>query len=217
MDVEDWEEECVEWFGKGVNDGYVRECCESLNYMLVSILNMIGLLDWGTTVIYSMLIAEIDMLSKISKSIDNYGTSSSKADRVFVDFKQKAPIMLEVARGNIVEAKDGVGFVLENLERIYHSCVVPPQEKIRLYNKLKRQSKKVENHLRDASDGIKNAVATLRSVKSLEDIKNMTIYHEQLDYIFKATLEAIDALLDMKKALADFAKKYTVLPDNSPF
>jgi Xaa-Pro aminopeptidase len=94
---------------------------------------------------------------------------------------------------------------------------VPPQEKIRLYNKLKRQSKKVENHLRDASDGIKNAVATLRSVKSLEDIKNMTIYHEQLDYIFKATLEAIDALLDMKKALADFAKKYTVLPDNSPF
>jgi hypothetical protein len=216
MDAEDWEEECVERLGKSVNDSDARECCESLNYILDSILNMIDRLDWGASIIFSMSIAEIDMLSKISKSIDNYGTSSSKADRVFVEFRQKAPIMLEVARGNIVEAKDGVGFVLENLERVYHSCVVPPQEKIRLYNKLKRQSKKVESHLRDANDGIKIAVATLRGVKSLEDIKNMIIYHEQLDYIFKATLEAIEALLDMKKALADFAKKYTVLPDNTP-
>jgi len=209
MESEDWEEKCLKQLGVKGRDSYAQECCESLDNIHVSILSMISYLYRDIQFFFWISFAESNLAYKITKG-DDYNMTPAKANMLFGDFKEKVLALLEVVRGDIEEAKDNIDFVSENIERAYHSCVASPRKKIRFYNKLKKETPKAKRSLHEAHVSIKKAITALRDAKCLTDVENMTIYDEQMRYALDAILEAYEGLCDAYKALAGFAKKYSI-------
>ncbi|MCI4407871.1 MAG: hypothetical protein JHC26_02175 [Thermofilum sp.] len=209
MESEDWEENCIKQLGVKGTDSYAQECCESLDNIHISLLSMISYLYRDIQFSLGISFAESNLAYKITKG-DEYSMTPAKANMLFRDFKKKVLALLEVIRGDIEESKDNIDFVSENIERAYHSCIASPHRKVRFYNKLKKQTSKAKRSLHDAHVGIKKAITALRDAKRLTDVENMTIYNEQMRYALDAILKTYEDLCDAYKALAIFAKKYSV-------
>jgi len=206
IDMEEWKKQCGERLGKGIKDDYTHECCDGLLALYADIHSMIYYLETTSSNIFSLSLVELATLVGILESIGNNSlVAVDVVSSEFEEFRKDVLSVLRTSRKGIFYTGRRIGSMKGNVDRVYHSCVLPPDEKVKLLKSLSKQSRKLKNYLRDANTKIVKTVKLLQEIRRFSDLENMDKFHEELGSILESIHEALKCLCCMEKTLSEYA------------
>ncbi|MEM3549298.1 MAG: hypothetical protein QXJ23_09890 [Thermofilum sp.] len=212
MDMEEWEKQCRERLGKGIKDDYTHNCCSGLLALYADIHSMIYYLESTSSNIFSLSLVVLATLVGILESIDNNSlVAVDVISSEFEEFRKDVLSVLHAYRKGIFYTGRRIRSMRGNADRVYHSCVLPPDEKIKLLKNLSNQSRKLKKYLRNADTKIVKTTKLLREIKRLTDLEDMNKFHEELGSVLESIQEALKCLCCMERTLSEYAGKHVGL------
>ncbi|MCI4407863.1 MAG: hypothetical protein JHC26_02135 [Thermofilum sp.] len=213
MEAEEWKEECLDQLEKGTNRDYAYECCDSLHDLYVVTHSMILSMKNAYFNIARVYFVEVQSLVDIVENeLDVEDDVFLFVDAVldsFQDFKKDALHLFHVSHKEVSNVGQIINKVTSNLDRVYHSCALPPEEKVKLINDFTTYTEKLKARLSDVNKSIDNAKKILRKTQRLSDFEDTQDYfHKALDEVSDSILEAIKCLCCMERTLNEYVEKH---------